>query len=499
MMPLKEPLYDRDQGWLFPPSLDDLVSADSEVRLVDSAMECLDWSKVESSYSDRGRPAYSPRVLAKVLVYAYSKGVRSSRKIAELVRNDVRFMWLAKMERPDFHTIARFRKDRFGELGELFGESVRLCAGAGLVLLSSVSVDGTKVAADVSKSSLYDQDRIARERSMVDEILHEAEEVDACEDREYGDWDGQSMPEEMKDPEVRRKRLEELAGRMRDEKCKQMSATDPDCRMMHTGRGNVQPCYNVQAAVDSANQIVVAADVTNAARDSAQLPGMVEQVRENVGMCPDVVLADAGYSSESSLTGLSEMGQEALVPACGEPRCGSKVGLSSDAFVRDRKRDVLICPMGKKLGFMGEHRAGSGRYRRYSARGCKSCDLYEQCVPSGRGSRQVSLSVIADLREAMRRKLDSADGKRAFALRKYTVEPVFGHFKRNLGFDRFMLRGLAGVAAEVYLVATAHNIMKWATAQLSSRKWARLLCASLLRRFVSRPAFIPRLTSHAPA
>ena len=226
-MPLREPLYDRDQGWLFPPSLDDLVSADSEVRLVDSAMECLDWSQLESSYSNRGRPAYSPRVLAKVLVYAYSKGVRSSRKIGELVRNDVRFMWLAKMERPDFHTIARFRKDRFSELGELFGESVR--------------------------------------------------------------------------------------------------------------------CYNVQAAVDS------------------------------------------------------------------------------------------------------------------------------------------------------------ADGKHAFALRKQTVEPVFGHFKRNLGFDRFMLRGLAGVAAEVYLVATAHNIMKWATAQLSSRKWARLLCASLLRRFVSPPAFRARLTSHAPA
>lgn len=491
MMPLREPLYDRSQGWLFPPSLDELVSADSEARLLDSAMECLDWSKLESSYSDRGRPAYSPRVLAKVLVYAYSKGVRSSRKIAELVANDVRFMWLARMERPDFHTIARFRKDRFWELGELFCESVRLCTRAGLVLLRSVSVDGTKVVADVSRSSLYNQERIERERAMIDEILREAEEVDAREDREYGDWDGQSMPEEMKDPEVRRKRLEELADRMREESCKQMSATDPDCRMMHTGKGDVQPCYNVQAAVDSDNQVVLAVDVINAARDSRELPGVVEQVRANVGLSPDVVLADAGYSSESSLAELSEMGQEALIPACGELRGGRKVGISSDAFVHDKKRDVLICPAGREMGFRGEQRAGSGRYRVYSARGCKGCDLYEQCVPSGRGSRRVSLSVIADLREAMRRKLDSADGKRAFALRKHTVEPVFGHFKRNLGFDRFVLRGLAGAAAEVYLVAIAHNIKKWAT--------ARLLFANLLRRFVSRPAFRARLASHALA
>ena len=189
------------------------------------------------------------------------------------------------------------------------------------------------------------------------------------------------MPEEMKDPEVRRKRLEELAGRMGDEKCKQMSATDPDCRMMRTGVG-VQPCYNVQAAVDSENQVVLAVDVTNAARDSAELPGMVEQVRENVGLIPDVVLADAGYSSESSLVELSEMGQEALIPPCGEPRCGRKVGISSDAFVRDRKRDVLICPAGRELRFAGERRGSSGRYRRYSARGCKGCDLYEQCVRS---------------------------------------------------------------------------------------------------------------------
>lgn len=489
-MPLREPLYDRSQGWLFPPSLDELVSADSEARLVDSAMELLDWSKLESSYSHRGRPAYSPRVLAKVLVYAYSKGVRSSRKIAELVANDVRFMWLARMERPDFHTIARFRKDRFCELGDLFGESVRLCAGAGLVLLSCVSVDGSKVRADVSRASLYDADRIARERAMIDEILREAEEVDACEDREYGDWDGQSMPEQMKDPQVRRKRLKELADRMRDEGCKQISASDPDCTMMRT-RVGVEPCYNVQAAVDSENQVVVAADVTSAPRDSAQLPGIVKQVGANVGLIPDVVLADSGYSSESSLSELSEMGQEALIPPCGKPKCGRKVGISSDAFVLETKRDVLICPAGRELRFRGEHRGGSGRYRRYSARGCKGCDLYEQCVPSGRGSRRVSLSVIADLRESMRRKLDSADGKRAFALRKQTVEPVFGHFKRNLGFDRFMLRGLAGAAAEVYLVATAHNIMKWATARLAS--------ANALTRFLSRPPFRPRLASHALA
>jgi len=205
----KEPAQDPNQQWLFPPSLDDLVPAGSEVRLLSDAMDEMGWSALEGSYSETGRPAYHPRILAKVLVYAYSRGTRSSRRIEELVENDVRFMWLARGERPDFHTIARFRREKFCEIGVLLAESVRLCAAAGLVLLEWVAVDGTKVRANASKSSMYSADRLEAEREAIERVLREAEEVDEEEDRLYGEGNGREIPGEMRDPESRRRKLEE--------------------------------------------------------------------------------------------------------------------------------------------------------------------------------------------------------------------------------------------------------------------------------------------------
>lgn len=464
----KEPVTNRNQVMLFPPSLDELVPLESEVRLLDEAMESMDWSGLEGSYCQTGRPAYHPKRLAKALVYAYSKGVRSSRRIAELVLNDVRFIWLCEGERPDFHTIARFRKEKFGELSDLFVGSVRLCAEAGLVLLSSVSTDGSKFRAEVSRSSLYDEDRINSEREEIERILGEAEAVDAEEDRLYGGWDGCELPEEMKDPIARRERLAQLADEMRKQNRKIVSSTDPECRMMKSAEG-VQPSYNVQAAVDSANQIIVAASVTNAETDHEQLPELLDQVEENTGLSPGVVLADSGYSSESTLIDLRNRVQEALIPACGEHKKEVLRGLfASENFEWDRERDVLICPAGKELVFRDEHRKGGGTYRRYAARGCCSCSFRAECVPPGRVSRCVSRSLIFDLRRDMRHKLDSPEGKALFAVRKKTVEPVFGRIKYNWGIKSFILRGLNGAATEVYLIATAHNLMKWVAARAAS-------------------------------
>jgi len=477
----KEPASSRGQVMLFPPSLDELVPLESEVRLLDEAMDSMDWSILESSYSEIGRPAYHPRAVAKALVYAYSKGIRSSRRIAEMVANDVRFIWLCEGDRPDYHTIARFRKDKFGELGELFVESVRLCARAGLVLLRSVSADGSKLRANVSRSSLYDEERLCKEREAIERILREAEAVDAEEDQLYGDRDGCELPEEMKDPVVRRQKLAELAEQLREQKRKTISESDPECRMMMSTQG-VHPAYNVQAAVDAENQVIVAASVTNAERDHEQLPELLDQMEENTGLSAGVVLADAGYSSESTLTELALRGQEALIPACGDHKNQAVTSpFAADKFELNRKRDVLVCPAGRELGFRHEHRKGSGTYRRYAATGCRSCRFHSECVPSGRASRCVDRSVIAELRRDMRQKLNTPEGKALFAARKATVEPVFGRIKQNWGMRRLVLRGLNGAAAEVYLAATAHNLMKWVAAQAADAL-SRILQSNTMTR-----------------
>ena len=168
MPQFKQMPCDPKQMWLVAPSLDEMVGLDSDVRALSEAMDRLDWSAMEGTYSETGCPAYPPRVMTKLLVYAYSKGVRSSRKIEELVEHDVRYMWLGGQLKPDFRTIARFRKEKFNEVSELFADSVRLCKEAGLVSMQVVAIDGTKVAANAGKKSVYDAKRLERERATYD-------------------------------------------------------------------------------------------------------------------------------------------------------------------------------------------------------------------------------------------------------------------------------------------------------------------------------------------
>ena len=459
MARFKEAPQDPKQVLLFATSVDDAIPADAEVRVLSEVMENLDWSELESSYSDVGCPAYPPRVLGKVLVYAYSNGVRSSRKIEELVENDKRYIWLAGGLRPDHNTIARFRKGKHEQLRALFTESVRLCAEAGLVMLRVVSVDSTKIAASASKRSLYNEARAEKELAAIEEILGEAEEIDAAEDELYGEGNGRELPDDLKDPVKRREKIAQVARRLKAEKVKSISATDPDCRVMKVS-GRKRPAYSVQAAVDSENQVIVGMELTQSANDSGKLPEMVEEVESNTGLRCETVLADRGYSDEETFKWLKEKGQDALVVPKEHPSAKRNDLFCSRCFLPDEENDELICPAGRRLCFQGEYRTGSGRYRLYGATGCWSCSFHKKCVSDGKGSRRVSVSSVSAAREQMRQRLASTEGKLLYGLRKQTVEPVFGQMKSNMRFDRFLLWGKTGATAEAALICLAHNLKK---------------------------------------
>jgi len=462
MPQFKEMPQDPYQRWLMPLSLDDMVAADDEVRVLSEVMDRLDWSMLEISYSHRGTPPYPPKVMTKILVYAYSKGIRSSRKIEELVCSDVRYMWLSGMLKPDFHTIARFRKEKFDELSRLFADSVRLCKELGLINLNIAAFDGTKMAANASKASLYDKKRLERELEAVKEILREADEIDEREDAEHGDGNGREVPAHLKDAKSRKAILDELAKKLSDSNAKTISSTDTECRMMKT-RDGIRPGFNVQVAVDSQNQVVLAMAVTNFQNDYGQLPDMVRRVQENCGMAPVVSLGDSGFSNEASLEALEEMGQDVLVAVNEHPSNTDSNNLfNSKCFLAHLERDVLVCPAGRELTFKGEYQLGSGRYRLYGCTGCSSCSFRNQCVKNGRGSRRVYVSCKEPLRQRMKEKLKSPGGKLVYALRKQIVEPVFGQIKHNRGFRQFLLRGIEGARAEMALLFMGHNLYKCA-------------------------------------
>lgn len=449
-----------DQIWLIPPSLNDMVSENDEVRALSEVMEQLDWKILESTYAERGTPAYPPKVMTKVLVFAYSKGIRSSRKIEELLASDVRYMWLSGGLKPDFHTIARFRKEKFESLSSLFADSVRLCKSLGLFNLNIAAFDGTKVAANASKKSLYDQKRIDKELEAVKEILEEADDVDAKEDAELGEKNGREIPERLRDAKKRKKILDGLKKKLDESKSKFISSSDTECRLMKT-RDGFKPAFNVQASVDSEHQVVLGIQVTNSENDHGQLPDMLNEVKNNCGMSAVLALADTGYCDETTLAAIDEMGQDALIAQGRKSRKADRNNLfDSNCFLADDERDVLICPAGRELNFAGEYQCGSGRYRLYSAHGCGSCSFRNRCVKSGRGSRRVSIRCKERFYHRMREKMSRPGCKILYGLRKQIIEPVFGQAKHNRGLRKFLLRGINGATAEVALMFLVHNLLK---------------------------------------
>jgi ABC-2 type transport system ATP-binding protein/transposase len=224
-------------------------------------------------------------------------------------------------------------------------------------------------------------------------------------------------------------------------------------------RESTAPCYNLQAAVDSENQVIVGMDVVTNEVDHGLLPAMMQRVEDTVGMSADVCLADTGYCDEETLLAVESGGKDVLMPPQEPNKEKRESEFQSASFAHDQTRDVLICPAGRELAFRRLRKTDSGTYKVYTARGCKSCPFYERCA-GGKKSRIVSRSIVWKMRESMRRRLRTDEGKAQYALRGQTVEPVFGQIKTDMGFERLLLGGLEGAKAEVALVCLAHNVKK---------------------------------------
>ena len=416
--------YAPDQAFLLPQSLLDLIRADDPVHVVRRAVGELDLGAIHRAYrAERGRPPYHPEAMVGLLLYGACRGIYSSRRLEAACCQDVAFMYLMAMARPDFHTIATFRRRFRAVLAGLFSQVLALCRAAGLVL-GHVSLDGTKVRANASKHKAMSYGRmLVKEQALEEEIerwFAEAERQDAEEDREHGaDDDGYSLPPALAEPQKRletiraaKARLEEEARRKMEEAGKdpehavvseraQTNFTDPESRIMHTPDG-FQQCYNAQAVVDGESQVIVACEVSQAPPDVQRLRPMLEQTIELNGRAPKELSADAGYASEANFAALEYAGVYAVIAL--------------------------------------------RRYRRDEPPGADP-------APARSTNRWPH-------RNKMRERLYSAEGKQRYKLRKQTVEPVFGQIKAARGLRQFLRRGLAAVQAEWALVCTAHNLLK---------------------------------------
>ena len=453
--------YNPHQDFLLPPSARDFLPAGDLACVVVEIVSAFDIAPFQQRYHPLGPHAYHPKMMLGLLFYAYSQGVFSSRKIAERIRYDIRFMFVAGYQRPDFHTICDFRKHNLDLIAGYFKDIVRLCGQLGLVTWRTVAIDGSKLKANASSQRNKDRDALRQEIAAVEaEIARRLALAQAADDAE-AEADDEPKRLDVADLQDLHAKLEAARDRLDDQpERKEINLTDPDSRVLQkVGSG-----YNPQLAVDATHDVIVAVDVTDEANDVHQLLPMIDRVevlREARGD-EITILADAGYASAQAFTELeSRPHVRAYVPLREEVHRG---GGEPPPFDKRRFRlDVAsgrgVCPLGQPMRELRRGVNKSGQpYIHFVGEACSECSRRSECTTAKR--RNVVVLQAEPALARMRARMKTALGSAAMAIRRSVVEPVIGILKAQLGFRQFSLRGLEQVKGEFHLLCGAYNLKK---------------------------------------
>ena len=516
--------YVMNQAALLPPSYEEKIPEKHLVRVVNEAVEKIDVSVLLAEYKGGGTSSYHPKMLLKVLVYAYAEKIYSSRRIAKALRENIHFMWISGENCPDFRTINDFRGKRMkAVIADVFSEVLEYLVGGGHVKLENYFLDGTKIEADANKHKVVWAKRREnyekRVQEQIQELLKHIEQVNEEEQAEYGEQDleelGESGPKEV-DSELLQKAIDKINQKLRerlrnkkDSRSAQQAVkklendclvrlkkyeeqektlhgrnsyarTDPDasCMRMKEDRGAEKPwpkpAYNVQIGTEG--QFIVGFSVHGRAGDTACLIPHLENLRTQFGRLPKNIVTDAGYGSEENYAYLEEHALGNFLKYntfyqdthhFRKPELIRKRQFLAENFEYDQDKDEFICPAQQRLQFQSTSRIttdnGYLTHRRiYECHQCSECPLKPECTKA-KGNRTIRISFrLREYRRQARANLTTQAGQQLRAKRSTEVETVFGIVKHNMGFRRFHLRGQDKVKTEWGLVSIAHNMKKLA-------------------------------------
>lgn len=453
----------RDQGALFPERLDDLIPADSPVRVIDAFVDRLDlaslgFARVEAP--EHGRPAYDPADLLKLYLYGYMNRLRSTRDLALACQRNIEVLWLVHRLRPCFKTISTFRAMHGQALRGVCRSFVVFARQAGLLSGRVVAVDGSKFAADNGTGRYYTAAQVQRELERIDRrieaYLEALDQADAAEsdDDDEGDGGGadpEAVAQALAALERRRSDLETLGEEMAAAGESRRALTDPDSRKMRTGRGEWVIGYNVQLAVEAEHGLIIHHEVVTDANDRGQLAPLARGAQAALGGAAVTVVADTGYADAEAAQACEAAGITPVAPRQA-PRSHWPALFARARFVYDAEADTYQCPAGATLRCRGEVRG----QRRYTTPACRTCALKAQCTPGRR--RQVT-------RHRHEAALEAMDGRARsdpywMRLRRETVEHPFGTLKRGQQARQFLTRRLSGVRGEMALSVVAYNLKR---------------------------------------
>ncbi|MDH3925369.1 MAG: IS1182 family transposase [Xanthomonadales bacterium] len=451
---------DRTQATLFPERLDDYVTEDSPVRVIDVFIDELDLSDLgfKTQPNDTGRPAYHPSTMLKLFVYGYLNRVQSSRRLEREAQRNVELMWLTGRLAPDFKTIADFRKDNGEAIRGVCRKFVILCRNLNLFTNAFVAIDGSKFKAVNNRDRNFTRakmkHRLAQVEASIDRYLQHLAEADL---REPAEDKSQRLEDKIAALKQEMARLKKVEARMLQAPGQQISLTDPDARSMATsGRGTGMVGYNVQTAVDTEHHLIVAHEVTNVGHDRTQLANMARQAKEALGADELNVVADRGYFKSEEILACEEAGITTCLPKPKTSGNQAKGLFSRDAFRYLPEEDAYACPAGERLTRHMTTQEKGRTLHLYWASNCKNCAIRSRCTSGIR--RKMSRWEHEEVLEQVEARLGR--NPNLMRIRRSTVEHPFGTLKAWMGSTHFLTKTLPRVNTEMSLHVLAYNLRR---------------------------------------
>lgn len=455
----------RRQMELLPASIEQYVAEDAPVRAYDAFVEALDFKElgIDIDPSKEGNPSYDPKAMLKLLVYGYSYGVRSSRKLERETYYNLSFIWLMGGLKPDHKTTAEFRRRNKEALKKALVQCVRLCLKLNLLVGNVLFVDSSKIRGNASIKNTWTKEKcqkvLAKAEKKIAEVISEAEVIDKEED---GQPSLVSLEKELEDARNIKQRVEQIMEELEESGKKNLNTVDKDCARINSLRGTGAG-YSTQVVADDKNGLIVSCDVVSANNDLGQFSVQIDKAQEVMDKQCQTAVADSGYAYTDDLEKIDKEGIRVIVPTQ-RLASGKEIGeYDKRRFIYDADKDCYLCPRGETLIYYGLNRKKNGKlYIIEKKEICLGCAVFGKCTTSKRG-RKVSRLFGEELRDRLEKEFGLSQNQEIYKRRQQKVELIFGHIKRNLGVSSFLLRGLEGVNAEMSVLSICFNLRRMIT------------------------------------
>lgn len=453
------PQSNRNQINLIPMSLDEKISPDNPVRMIDMFADTLDYKQMGFTYSTTkamGRKPYSPATMLKLYLYGYFNGIRSSRKLETECKRNIELMWLLQELTPDYRTIADFRKDNITSMRQVFTHFSLLCHELGLYGKEIVAIDGSKIRANNARKKNLTKGKVAKMLAHFEQAAGQYLALLEHSDGNEGDDTLSCSREELQQKLAKAtERIQRLTELKKDvDKHGEISLSDKDARLMSVSNQGFDVAYNMQVAVDAKNHLIVAVDVTNSPADQGQLYPMANQAKQELHATQITVLADKGYYTGECLQQCEQEKITAIVSKQNPPSSTGNAAYTLDKFTYDKENDWYICPQGEKLCNVSQEGAKDKLYR---SKACKTCPHKDECTKNKRG-RQI---IHGEYHQFMARADERlAQNTTLYKQRQMIVEHPFGTIKRALGYTHFLLRGIEKIKGEAVMHCLMYNLKR---------------------------------------